>query len=491
MREKIGLRSEIMVNFVLLMGAALLFAGLLLLRATENALIESHTRTVQAAAEAVAKGGGEIFSAADFLRRRWPSSIPLTAWVVVSPDLSVAGHSGDGEFEPVLLELRQSQAQMESVLKVDYTPALLPGSGAEEGTIRVTIPLLRGGDFVGAVQLTTPLAAIADQLGDLRRVYLLFVLVDGAVLTLFGVYLLGRVVVAPVQRLTRMTQQVAAGELDPLLTAEGPREIATLTDSFNRMMVALKTSRGETEAHIRSLTEANAALAKARDEVVRSAQLASVGELAAGMAHEIGNPLAAVVGYLELLRSDLVGRPEGELAERARQEVARIDRLVRDLLDYARPAEEETRRFEPVALLRETLSILSAQGGLERVSVIDQLATLPEVAMRQHRLQQVFVNLLMNARDAAPQGTITLRSGQAVEECWLQIADDGSGIDPDLRERLFDPFFTTKPPGKGQGLGLAVCQRIISDAGGRIEVDSTPQQGTAMTVYLPRDGTDA
>jgi two-component system NtrC family sensor kinase len=266
----------------------------------------------------------------------------------------------------------------------------------------------------------------------------------------------------------------------------GPGEIHELADSFNQMVVALAASRAETEEHIASLEKTNQALAEARDDLVRSEKLATVGHLAAGMAHEIGNPLGAVFGYLNILKDDLSGECR-DLVERSLVEVGRIDRLVRELLDYSTPADRRIDSLCPVSVLRETIDMLRHQGQFDGIDVDDRCITDQcLVSMDKERLMHVWINLLLNAKDSMQgKGRIDLTSTVQNQHVAIAITDYGSGIDPDTAKRIFEPFFTTKAPGSGYGLGLAVSQRIIDEHGGSISVTPGYVQGTCLTVTLP------
>jgi signal transduction histidine kinase len=242
----------------------------------------------------------------------------------------------------------------------------------------------------------------------------------------------------------------------------------------------------ETEEHIASLEKTNSALEQARDDLVRSEKLATVGHLAAGMAHEIGNPLGAVVGYLNILRDDLSGESR-DLVDRSLTETARIDRLVRELLEYSAPVDRQSESFCPVTLLRETIDMLQHQGQFNGIEVND-LCTAGEsqIDMDRGRLMQVWINLLLNARDAMhDRSVLEISSQQEGDTISVSIHDQGQGIEQEALKRIFEPFFTTKAPGSGYGLGLAVCQRIIDESGGTITVRSSPGKGTCFTVSLP------
>jgi signal transduction histidine kinase len=487
MPPRTGLRTEIVVSTVLLLGAALLFAGFLLVKLTEGELLAERRLSLQRIARLLAAGE----PAPDALSSRL---LPLTrdgelrAWRLLADDFT----------------LRLSFSQQGADL-----PLQLPVVGPESGDLaeaisyssswnlfapppdnRLDLAVRVGGPSGGILQLRFGLDSLAGQVHRAQRLILLYVVVYGAILSAFGVYLLGRNVVEPVRRLRAATAGVAKGELTPIAVPGGPAEIVELAEDFNAMVDALQESRAETAAHIRSLEEANAALRQARDEVVRAEKLASVGHLAAGMAHEIGNPLAAVVGYLNLLKLDLVEPAARDLVERSLCEVGRIDHLVRDLLDYAAPARSEVEPFDPVETLREAVALLQGQGVFEGRQLVDRtMPGLGSILMERGRFLQICVNLLLNARDAVETGgEIVLEAARRDGELTVTVADNGAGIDAATLRRVFEPFFTTKAPGQGRGLGLAVCQRLIEEAGGRIAVASTVGTGSRFTLVLPMTG---
>jgi signal transduction histidine kinase len=391
----------------------------------------------------------------------------------------VAEGSLDGEPPPVSLEtgeIGEALHYSSAWNPLSPTPAayldLAVRAGTESGTI---------------IQLRFSLASLAAKVHRAQRLMLVYVVLYGAVLCLFGIYVLNRNVVEPVRRLRAATAGVASGDLTPLAVPPGPGEIRELAEDFNGMIAALQASRAETASHIDSLEAANRALQQARAEIIRAEKMASVGHLAAGMAHEIGNPLAAVIGYLNLIGSEVTDPVQRDLVERSLAEAGRIDRLVRDLLDYAAPGRAVVELLEPVATLRDAVALLVNQGAFEGVRLVDRAPEeLGQVRMDRSRFVQICVNLLLNARDAMPDsGEIVLDAERHGDELWLTVADSGEGIPADILPRIFEPFFTTKAPGKGQGLGLAVCQRLVSEAGGQIEVQSEAGRGSIVTLRLP------
>lgn len=479
-----GLRTEIVVSISLLLGAALLFAGFLLVKLTEQELLEQRLQQARTTAglmrQIIMAGGGGESSLAGTV----PLTPDLLGWRLLDARQQTLA-SVSLQNPPAFPDLAVLPGAGQVHEDYRYSSSWLPWQSVADNTLDLAFLLDDGASDSRIVQLRFSLQGLVERVHRAQRLVLIYVVAYGLVLALFGIFLLNRNLVRPIRRLQQATTAIAGGSLAPVAAGDGPVEIVELSSSFNRMVSALAESRAETRAQIDSLEQANRELQQARDELLRSAKMASVGHLAAGMAHEVGNPLAALIGYLDLLGRGLTGPADLDLVERAQAETGRIDRLIRDLLDYAAPGCEVAEPFCPIALLRETVAMLDHQGQFDGLNIDDRCGDASVlVCMDRQRLQQVWVNLLLNARDATkPAGRIRL-AVQCNDELRLSITDEGPGISAELQEKIFEPFFTTKAPGKGRGLGLAVCQRIITDAGGRISVASDGS-GATFTVCLP------
>jgi two-component system NtrC family sensor kinase len=268
----------------------------------------------------------------------------------------------------------------------------------------------------------------------------------------------------------------------------------------------------------------NAMLEDAQNQVIQSEKLASIGQIAAGVAHEINNPLAFALSNLGSLESYLaqllklldayvdaernLAEPPPALAEaralrrrtdveflrgdmaslvaESRDGLLRVKRIVQDLRDFSRGGVEEVRQaIDLHAALDSTLNIVRNELKY-KADIVRDYGGVPEVECMPSRLNQVFLNLLVNAGQAIPErGTITISTGSNDAEAWVTIADTGCGISAENLNRIFDPFFTTKPVGQGTGLGLSVSNAIVRKHGGRIDVDSEVGRGTRFTVRLP------
>ena len=240
-------------------------------------------------------------------------------------------------------------------------------------------------------------------------------------------------------------------------------------------------------------------LVLARDETARKAlerqlfhseKLASIGILAAGVAHEIGNPLSAITGYTEIIQGGI--RPEDleKHVEAIAQQAARIEKIIQDLLHFSRPAEGLSARIKVDETARSVVSMLLNQRAFRGVEVeYDFAPDLPEVEMDPDHLAQVLINIVLNAAQAMGlTGQVRISGRGQGSGLALTIADNGPGIPAEIQPRIFDPFFTTKSAGQGTGLGLAICHRIVEKYGGRLDFESEPGRGTSFRITLPAAG---
>lgn len=349
------------------------------------------------------------------------------------------------------------------------------------------------------------------------------------IFTLFGHFLLQRRLVAPLEQVIDRIETISRGDYVTRVSESETQELSRLGAAVNSMAERLISDQSELAKNIRSLDETNRLLTEARDAMVRAEKMASVGRLGAGIAHEVGNPLGAILGYLGILSRHVNGS-DRELVAAAEREAHRIDRIVRGLLEYARPREIKTQRTDVNAVVRDSFELLKTQGRFTSVALqLDLSADLPPVLADPYQLQQVLVNLIVNATDAlgdapsprlliwtearpyqAPPALPARRrddppgidyshrrrfhgartpgqdpvsiSGKVVE---IVVQDSGPGIPPELIDQIFEPFVTTKEPGKGTGLGLAVCARLVESMGGSIRANSRLGEGATFTVILP------
>jgi signal transduction histidine kinase len=262
----------------------------------------------------------------------------------------------------------------------------------------------------------------------------------------------------------------------------------------------LRRVNGQLRAYADALEIRNRELEQAREELVLSRQLASVGTLAAGIAHELNNPLTVIMGCTDLLLSrGQTPTPNQKGPEdiliMIRDAARRTKKIVDGFLLFARTKKPEKVSVSIHALLNESIALVRDQVLADHIRIVTHLAPgLPQTNGDPHQLQQVVLNILTNARQAIRSagraGTITVTTAQDTDRVRIVLANDGPPIPPEHLGRIFDPLFTTKAPGEGTGLGLAICYGIIKAHGGSIRVAHGLEQGAAFTIELPADQHD-
>jgi signal transduction histidine kinase len=327
----------------------------------------------------------------------------------------------------------------------------------------------------------------------LLRLLGLYTLVVAAALLVGTHFALTRLIVRPLDDLARAAESVAGGARRLAVPRTSVRELANLGRSLRTMTERLLQEEEKLRHKIDEVERATASLRAAQDHLIRSERLASVGRLAAGLAHEIGNPIAAVMGLEDLLlEGGLSVDEQRDFLLRMKKESERIHRILKDLLAFARPGETvegEPDAFGSVeAAVHDTVALVMPNQSLKDVELsLDLHADLPEVALSSERLVQVVLNLVLNAADAVgARGHVRIAAERSELGVRLSIEDDGPGIDPNVADRLFEPFVTTKEVGKGTGLGLAVCRGLVESVGGNIGVDPNVTKGARFVVELPR-----
>ncbi len=362
----------------------------------------------------------------------------------------------------------------------------------------VARPILHSsGQQQGSLVLVADLAGVRSGIFAGQRLFLAYCFFNLALLVFLAYLRLARIIIKPLQSLATRAEEYR-DEGDFLFRSDQRNDdFSSLSTSLNSMLRRINTDREKLQGMVAQLEKANLSLLQAQEEVIRAEKLASVGRLSAGIAHEIGNPIGIVLGYLELLdQDDLAPVERADCLQRAMAEIQRINTILRQLLDLSRPSQDGVDVVAVHGLLDTVCQGLALQPLLGEMEVsLEFEADHDQVLADGEKLHQVFLNLIMNAADAcreSSQPRLVIRSctqeGEGGEGDVLQISwqDNGPGIAPENIAAVFDPFFTTKEPGMGTGLGLSVSYMIIEAAGGKISVTSEGEgQGTTFTVLLP------
>jgi two-component system NtrC family sensor kinase len=316
-----------------------------------------------------------------------------------------------------------------------------------------------------------------------------YLVLTQSALFFLGYILFHRTVLGPISEIANLASKgaglSASSMISDTLNLKG--DIQQIALSIRGMLGKIVSDREKMAALIEQLQTANRELEAAQQSLIRSEKLAGIGRLAAGVAHEVGNPLQIIMGYVELLQRKAEGS-NVEILVRMDQELRRIHEILRRLLEYARPERKSITSVDINALVSDCSDLLKGRKGFRNCDFELSLdPSFPVVKTEPEKLRQIIVNLLFNAADAMPEsgGRITLQTRRLDENVEISVKDTGCGIPDEHLEKVFDPFFTTKEPGKGTGLGLAVCLGLVESMGGEINLKSEPDEGTTITVRFP------
>ena len=543
----LNLRAEIIINISLLMLAAILLIGFTISKITEKNIVQEKVKNgermiqdFQAIFDFMFRDKKEVSLDAPSIKKEvqgfvhtYTKEKSLYDFMIVDQGSRVIASK-----RTELLDAHYSNPLLKNSIESGEFNSEIETSGGTLSThykrMIFYAPLWIQGRIAGGIQVEVPIGDLMMNLLESKKIILVSIILDAIVLIAFGSFLLSRVLVKPLKDLVRLTQKISDGDLSQKIEVTSKNEIGQLISSFNRMIERLKENQDSLESYLESLEAANKKLKEAQEELIRTEKLASIGRFAAGVAHEVGNPLGAILGYTSILEREGIDREDSkDYLKRIEKEIERINRIVRELLDFARPSKFEICEVEINKVIENTLSLLSHQKNFENIeSQLDLHPNLPMIKGDESQLSQVFINIILNAVDAMANGGILRiqtkeyivedsftdrlqrlypprRRGDPLVSDYsrlrksdplsalitkfprgtqlvkTQISDTGVGIEKEDLERIFDPFFTTKAPDKGTGLGLSVSLRIVESMGGEIRVDSEVGKGSTFEVYLP------
>ncbi|MFH0727526.1 MAG: ATP-binding protein [Pseudomonadota bacterium] len=355
---------------------------------------------------------------------------------------------------------------------------------------------------IGAAAFAIPLTDAFRNIRIIQEFLLLYLFINTLLFSVIGVSRVSRFFLRPIRKLIQRATEFRHGDGFSLPYEGEGSEWDTLSRAVNRIVeLNLKDNQKLSET-VASLQQAMEDLKKAQQEMIRAEKLATVGRLSSGIAHEIGNPIGIMLGYLELIQQPSFPEIEkGDIIRHIEVQARRIDQIIRQLLDFSRPGKTTITMTSTHGVVKEILDMLHLHPLFSAIEMSESLSAELDIVRADHsQLHQAFLNLILNAADAIEEthchggGRIRISSENisADENLFfkkpaikLSVIDNGEGIRPEHIEEIFDPFFTTKAPGKGTGLGLWVSFMIIEGIGGKIQVNSSVGEGTRMSVYLP------
>ena len=369
--------------------------------------------------------------------------------------------------------------------------------------LTLSAPLVRKGETAGGISVVLSLDRAYQSLRDSQKFFAIYLFINITILTYIGIYRISKLYLQPLARLAKRAEDYK--EDDELLFAvrKEDNELNRLSKALNSMLKRISLDKEKLRATVLSLEATNFELKKAQREIIRAEKLASVGRLSAGIAHEIGNPIGIVIGYLDLLKqTDITKEDSREYIRRAEQEIERINTIIRQLLEISRPSNSGRSPVAVHDLIHDTADVLRVQPLMSNIELCLNLDTEAHTVWADpNQLRQVFLNLIINAADAISSKdkngvgklkiiTESVKPGDSEstigsDHLKISFIDDGPGIDEENLGNIFDPFFTTKDPGKGTGLGLSVSFMIVEGLGGTMTAVSEVGRGTTIIISLP------
>lgn len=467
---KWGIRSQILLALSLALGFGLLTATTITSEVTREAVLQGQTDRLLKIAD-IAKDAHAQGSLAAINR-----SIAPDRAIVLDDDGHVLAPPGDA--------LPSAWAEAAQGPKTQHI--VDDGDGQQWHLLQVPLTHPQATRLI----VLTPMTKTNERVEVLENLLHLF---TGLIIVLAivpGYLLLGRLVIRPLHRLVRTVERFGGDDDHALAPTRSGNEVQLLAQALEDMKTQLERDRLRIETQVSELRAANDDLMTARERLILTEKLGTVGTLAAGIAHEIGNPLAVLQGYGELLQDDALSDEKRILYAKAIEEaVGKASTIIRDLLEFARPVDQSDDTCDPAGAVQRAINLVTHQPSFRDIHIDFAPPEEPlQVCMNGGRLEQVVLNLLLNAGQAATDGgNIQIVVDVAGDCVVVAVRDDGPGIREDLQSQIFDPFFTTKEPGAGTGLGLAICHNIITSFNGTIELESGAGEGATFRLRLPRD----
>ncbi len=336
-------------------------------------------------------------------------------------------------------------------------------------------------------------------LHETARVVYVYILINAIVLSIIGFFRLVKVVVKPIDQLVYMTDKYMMSGEWPISPEIRSNEFGRLSFAMSSMLNKIDYDKQKMSEMISSLEKANNELKYSQQQMVRAEKMTAMGRLSAGLAHEIGNPLSIISGYLELLSDEnLPVEDRRAFLLRATKELDRINKMIRQLLDCSRNEKDDGELVSAGQVCEEVIDIFLTHKPAKNIEITtDFYKERDNVRIGKNNLYQVILNCLFNSIDALKDkadkgkgGYVAIKTRLISNEdrnnfIEITIQDNGTGIDPEHLENVFDPFFTTKEVGEGTGLGLSVSYALIENAGGQMNIKSNKGEGTTVSITLP------
>ena len=506
-----GLKAKIAINLAVLLLLAMLLIDLITIVTVRRELVRSELVTAnilltsfehRIAAGIPSKKGGPNPSPSSMMAKA-AGDFQLAALMVLDSTGKQLFLHRRPDVSAIMLHQLTHKSMISRKKNTHITGTIWGLFWQQQATLTLSAPLFEDGRIIGGIGIVLPLEGVYQALRNSQRIFLIYLFINLILLTFIGIRRISKLYLLPLARLAKRAEDYK--EDDDLIFAvrKEDNELNRLSKSLNIMLKRISADKEKLRSTVLSLEKANIELKKAQKEIIRAEKLASVGRLSAGIAHEIGNPIGIVIGYLELLKqADIPEKEKKEYIQRTEEEIDRINTIIRQLLEVSRPSNAGRTAVAVHELIKDTADVLRVQPLMSSINLSLSLdAGVHTVWADANQLRQVFLNLIINAADAITsgnkeaggklnistrlkdEGSRAAQTSSAILE--ISFADDGPGIAEESLGNIFDPFFTTKDPGKGTGLGLAVSFMIVESLGGKMTGISEIGSGTTMIISLP------
>jgi two-component system, NtrC family, sensor kinase len=488
-----GLGSKISINLALLLVITMLATYIVMVSVIGKELIRDKINREQAmfsnAAHRFFAGPTTDRDLIDM--RNWT----YACFLVMGETSHCYGDNRDGTWDDI--EALTLAALRSGNTGIDYRGQTWGVLGKRHKYAIITAVISDDAKKLGAGTVVVFLDDVYSALRKSQKLIVFYLFVNLTILLLAGTYRFHNLILRPIQKMIKMTGSYRDTGRMPFPSEKRYPELYQLSNAVHHMIEHIEADKNRLLNSVSLLKAANAELKKAQSEMIRAEKLASVGRLSAGLAHEIGNPIGIVLGYLGLLKNRLTDHNDDIASDyiyRSECEINRISSIVRQLLDFSRTGSGSICAFFLHDLIEDVVGMMSHQPLMKNVRIACDLTAVSDgIVADPQQLRQVLLNLMINAADAVAasghpdKGEIRLATANPPENrvVLLRVIDNGAGIDIKNIDDIFDPFYTTKEPGQGTGLGLSVSYMIIEQIGGRVDVESEPQKGTTMTITLP------
>jgi signal transduction histidine kinase len=506
-----GLRAKIAVNIAILLFLGMVLIDLVTMVTVKGELIRSEVSKANILLDRIedillnaASEGGEAYNLKNepFIAKMINHS--QIACALVLGDIGVQMYPDEQSIVSSDKLARLTNTAIATGKKTNHFFGSMWGIFFEQKTgVILSAPLVKNGMTIGGFSIVLPLDRVYQTLKNSQQILFIYIFINLAILTFISVYRISKLYLLPLARLAKRAEDYKEDDEIIFSVRKEDNELNRLSKALNIMLKRISGDKEKLRSTVQSLENANLDLKKAQMEIIRAEKLASVGRLSAGIAHEIGNPIGIVIGYLELLKQkDITENERDEYIQRTEEEIERINRIIRQLLEVSRPSNSGRTAVSVHELIRDTADVLSVQPLMSKIELSLSLTAENDTVLADpNQLRQVFLNLIINAADAISfkaeetsgklKITTELEKGTGSDttsfynQLRILFVDDGPGISEEDLSNIFDPFFTTKDPGMGTGLGLSVSFMIVESMNGKMTGISEVGSGTTMIISLP------